>query len=64
MMEMKLAEVGRILGDDHEIKESEIRDTLWYYYFDVQQTVSWLLGASVQYHLIDYSRYTCMFKAV
>jgi hypothetical protein len=44
MMELKVVETRQLLGDEHEIKDAEIRDTLWYYYFDVQQTVSWLLG--------------------
>ena len=46
-MEAKVAEVLQLLGDDQGIKESEIRDTLWYYYFDVEQTVSWLWGSSI-----------------
>lgn len=47
MMQTKLEEIHRLLGDDHGIKDSEIGETLWYYYFDVQETVSWLLGSSV-----------------
>lgn len=46
-METKVAEVLQLLGDNHEIKESEIRQTLWYYYFDIDQTVSWLLGSLI-----------------
>lgn len=59
MMEAKVAEVLQVLGDEHEVQESEIRNTLWYYYFDVQQTVSWLLGISIQRYFPDYRRYTC-----
>jgi len=46
-MEAKVTEVLEFLGDKHGIKESEIRETLWYYYFDVEQTFSWLLGLSI-----------------
>ena len=51
-MEAKATEVLQLLGDNHGIQESEIRDTLWYYYFDVEQTVSWLLGSSINSALL------------
>jgi hypothetical protein len=44
MMETRLLDVHKLLGDQHDIKDDEIRETLWYYYFDIEQTVSWLLG--------------------
>jgi hypothetical protein len=43
-MEANLAKVRQVLGDQDYIAESEIRETLWYYYFDIEQTVSWLLS--------------------
>ena len=46
MMETKLNEVRHLIGNRHTIEDSEIRETLWYYYFDIQETISWLLGAS------------------
>lgn len=44
-MEARLLDVRCLLGDQHDIKDAEIRETLWYYYFDVEQTVAWLLGS-------------------
>ena len=44
MMEKKVGEVRDLLGDTVKIKDSEIRETLWYYYYDVDRTVSWFLG--------------------
>jgi hypothetical protein len=46
-MEARLFEVRDLLGDQSKIENDEIRETLWYYYFDVPKTVSWLLGKSV-----------------
>ena len=43
-MAAKLKEVRQVLGNTPEIKDAEIKETLWYYYFDVEQTVSWLLS--------------------
>jgi len=43
-MEVCLAKVRQLLDHSTEITDSEIRETLWYYYFDIDQTVSWLLG--------------------
>jgi hypothetical protein len=51
-METKVAKVLQLLGDNQGIKESEIRETLWYYYFDVERTVSWLLGSSINSTLL------------
>jgi HBS1 N-terminus len=55
-MKKKIAEVRELLGDSRSIKDSEIRETLWYYYFDVEQTLSWLLGKLFSrrfIHLLD-----------
>jgi len=49
-MAAKLKEVRYILGDTQGITESEINETLWYYYFDVEQTISWLLSNCVSRH--------------
>jgi len=45
-MESKLAEVRQRLGTRLGLRETEIRETLWYYYFDVDETVAWLAGRS------------------
>src|SRR5271170_1722785 len=47
-MAARLKEVRQILGDTPGIKDSEIQETLWYYYFDVEQTISWLLSKPCQ----------------
>jgi hypothetical protein len=44
MLEERLIEVRQLLGDQHNIPDKEIRETLWYYYFDLEKTVAWLLG--------------------
>lgn len=46
-MATKLKEVRQVLGDTPGIKDAEIKETLWYYYFDVEQTISWLLSNSL-----------------
>ncbi|KAG8716321.1 Hsp70 suppressor, GTPase facilitates ribosomal subunit dissociation [Ceratobasidium sp. 423] len=40
-----LAQVRSVLGDKDEsgIDDKQIKDALWEYYFDVEQTISWLL---------------------
>jgi hypothetical protein len=43
-MQLKVAQVLSILGSDAPVSETEIRNTLWYYYFDVEKSVAWLLG--------------------
>lgn len=45
-MEKKLAEVQQRLGTRPGLQEAEIKETLWYYYFDVNETVGWLAGGS------------------
>jgi hypothetical protein len=45
-METKLAEVEQRLGARPGLREAEIRETLWYYYFDVDESVAWLAGRS------------------
>ena len=45
-MESKLAEVRQRLGTRLGLRETELRETLWYYYFDVDETVAWLAGPS------------------
>ena len=51
-MEARILEVRDLLGDQHDIDDTEIKETLWYYYFDVAQTVSWLLGSFLPICLI------------
>ena len=49
-MVSKLKQVRQILGDTPGINDSEIKETLWYYYFDVEQTISWLLSTGFIQH--------------
>jgi hypothetical protein len=51
-MEARILEVRDLLGGQHDIDDIEIEETLWYYYFDVAQTVSWLLGSFLPICLI------------
>jgi len=44
-MENKLAEVRQRLGSRPGLREAEIKETLWYYYFDVDETIAWLAGS-------------------
>lgn len=37
-------EVLKQEDDDCEITLKEIRDTVWYYYFDVEKSINYLLG--------------------
>ena len=43
-MNIGVAKVRSLLPADLRIDDAEIRDTLWYYYYDTRQSVSWLLG--------------------
>ena len=41
-MREALANARGFLGDD--FKDKEIQDSLWYYYYDVEKTVNYLIG--------------------
>ena len=41
-------EVRRVLGPDFNVADSEIEETLWYYYFDVGKSVTYLQGEPVE----------------
>lgn len=43
-----------VLGSSTPISEKEIKDALWYYYFDEEKTTGWLLGA----HSLSLSPYS------
>jgi HBS1 N-terminus len=45
-METGLAQVRSVLGDLDEsgVSDKQIRDALWDSFFDVEGTISWLLG--------------------
>ena len=45
-MSAGLKSIQAILGSSSEILEKEIMDSLWYYYFDEEKTLAWLLGSS------------------
>ncbi|ORX51594.1 hypothetical protein DM01DRAFT_1270681, partial [Hesseltinella vesiculosa] len=36
--------VYSVLGDDVPLTDVEIKEALWYYYFDKEETVDWALG--------------------
>ncbi|KAI9894492.1 MAG: Hsp70 suppressor, GTPase facilitates ribosomal subunit dissociation [Vezdaea aestivalis] len=36
-------EVRKVLGDGVVVSDTEIKDTLWHYYFDVSKSITWLL---------------------
>lgn len=39
-----LVNVRAVLGSASGVSDKEIKDSLWYYYFDDEKTVSYLLG--------------------
>ena len=40
------AVLGSEAGAGGGLSDKDIKDSLWYYYFDVEKTVEYLLGAS------------------
>lgn len=46
-MDEGVAHVYSVIGDDTSISLQTIQDTLWYYYFDKEETVNFLLGESI-----------------
>jgi HBS1 N-terminus len=44
--------VRQRLGARSGLREAEIRETLWYYYFDVDESVAWLAGCSLLIFLL------------
>lgn len=53
-MAIGLGNVQAVLGSSTPISEKEIKDALWYYYFDEEKTTGWLLGA----HSLSLSPYS------
>ena len=55
-----LEHIRDMLGDEKQskISDAEIKDTLYHYYFDIDQSVSWLLG---QYAARALSRFICQY---
>lgn len=43
-LEDGLAYVKSVVGDDCPVPDIEIKEALWYYYFDREETVNWVLG--------------------
>jgi hypothetical protein len=39
-----LAYIYSVIGDDTILGEREIKEALWYYYFDREETLEWALG--------------------
>ncbi|KAI9596797.1 P-loop containing nucleoside triphosphate hydrolase protein [Syncephalis fuscata] len=47
-MQLGTVQVRSLLGDEISITDEKIRETLWYYYFDINQTVDWLLQEQIK----------------
>lgn len=43
-MKRSTIEIYSILGEDCGIPKDKVEETLWYYYFDVPQSVDYLLS--------------------
>lgn len=43
-LENGLSHVRNIVGEDIGISDTEIKEALWYYYFDREETVNWVFG--------------------
>lgn len=43
-MRTSYAQVESILGTESSFTEQEIKDALWFYYFDAEKAVAYLLG--------------------
>lgn len=43
-MDDGVAHVYSVIGDDTSISLQTIQETLWYYYFDKEESVNFLLG--------------------
>lgn len=43
-LEDGLAYVYSVIGDDTILTAAEIKEALWYYYFDREETINWALG--------------------
>lgn len=43
-----LAYVYSVIGDDTFLTAKEIKEALWYYYFDREETVEWALGITYE----------------
>jgi hypothetical protein len=41
-----MEKVHRVIGEEHEsgISDQKVKDTLWYYFFDHEKAIEWLLG--------------------
>lgn len=43
-LEDGLAYVYSVIGEDTILTATEIKEALWYYYFDREETINWALG--------------------
>lgn len=43
-LEDGLSYVRSVVGEDIGISDTEIKEALWYYYFDREETVNWVFG--------------------
>lgn len=56
-LEDGLAYVRSVVGDDCPVPDIEIKEALWYYYFDREETVNWVLGKITGFSCADRGRY-------
>lgn len=47
-----LAYILSVIGDDTPLTAKEIKEALWYYFFDKEETLEWALGKSNSLWLI------------
>jgi hypothetical protein len=48
LMDEGYDKVRDVIGDERVsgLSEKDIKDTLWYHYFDAEETIQWALGSS------------------
>ena len=50
-MERATKKVRDVLGSDVMISDKDIQDSLWYYFYDVEKTVNYILGMPLCGHV-------------
>lgn len=50
-MQAGLAHIRSVVGSTSLISDEEIESTLWYYYFDKEKSVNWILGLFILIHI-------------
>ncbi|KAG8218344.1 hypothetical protein J3R82DRAFT_3962 [Butyriboletus roseoflavus] len=56
-MESGIEHIRAVVGDEASsgLDDAVIRDTLWQFYFDVEQSIAWLFGSSSTHHPTPFS---------